>query len=69
MQPVLRAPLRFVAENGEPVHAPVVLATIGAIHTDVLRGTVVAVGPDPATPVLWQVAQLAHRASNWSPAI
>ena len=117
MQPVLRAPIRFVAESGEPVHAPVVLATIGAIHTrlvldtgsdvhlvtrelaeaaglalagadvgtdhagtelddppamlgqDALRGTVVAVGPDPATPVLWQVAQLAQGASKWAPTI
>jgi hypothetical protein len=69
VQPVLRAPLRFIAENGEPVHAPVVLATIGAIHTDVLRGTVAAVGPDPATPVLWQVAQLARGASGPSPAV
>ena len=28
------------------------------IGQDVLRGTVVAVGPDPSTPVLWQVATL-----------
>jgi hypothetical protein len=39
VQPVLRAPLRFVAENGEPVHAPVVLATIGAIHTRLVLDT------------------------------
>jgi hypothetical protein len=25
------------------------------IGQDVLRGTVVAVGPDPSTPVFWQV--------------
>ena len=39
MQPVLRAPIRFVAESGEPVHAPVVLATIGAIHTRLVLDT------------------------------
>lgn len=36
---VLRAPIRFVAENGDPVHAPVVLATIGAIHTRLVLDT------------------------------
>ena len=39
MHPVLRAPIRFVAETGEPVHAPVVLATIGAIHTRLVLDT------------------------------
>lgn len=36
---ILRAPIRFVAENGDPVHAPVVLATIGAIHTRLVLDT------------------------------
>jgi hypothetical protein len=36
---VLRAPIRFVAENGDPVHAPVVLATIGAILTRLVLDT------------------------------
>ena len=61
MHPVLRAPIRFVARSGEPVHAPVVLATIGAIHTRLV------VGPDPETPVLWQVAQLRDEASPRAP--
>ena len=39
MHPVLRAPIRFVAETGEPVHAPVVLATIGAIQTRLVLDT------------------------------
>jgi len=30
----------------------------GMLGQDLIRGTVVAVGPDPATPVLWGVAQL-----------
>jgi len=59
--PVLRATIRFVAETGEPVHASVVLATIGAIHTRL------AVGPDPATPVPWPVAQLGDEASPRAP--
>jgi hypothetical protein len=36
---VLRAPIRFDAENGDPIHAPVVLATIGAIHTRLILDT------------------------------
>jgi hypothetical protein len=36
---VLRAPIRFTAESGEPVHAPVVLGTIGAIHTRLILDT------------------------------
>jgi hypothetical protein len=39
VHPVLRAPIRFVAETGDPVHAPVVLATIGAIHTRLVLDT------------------------------
>lgn len=39
MRPVLRAPIRFVAETGEPIHAPVVLATIGAIRTRLVLDT------------------------------
>jgi len=39
VHPVLRAPIRFVARSGEPVHAPVVLATIGAIHTRLVLDT------------------------------
>jgi hypothetical protein len=31
---------------------------------DVIRGTVVAVGPDPATPVLWQVGALGEGSSE-----
>jgi hypothetical protein len=30
---LLRAPIHFDAQTGEPGHAPMVLATIGAIHT------------------------------------
>jgi hypothetical protein len=36
---VLRAPIRFVAQSGEPVHAPLVLATIGAFHTRLILDT------------------------------
>ena len=36
---VLRAPIHFVAQGGEPVHAPMVLATIGAIHTRLILDT------------------------------
>jgi hypothetical protein len=36
---VLRAPIHFVAEAGLPTHAPVVLATIGAIHTRLIVDT------------------------------
>ena len=36
---VLRAPIHFVAEAGLPTHAPVVLATIGAIHTRLVLDT------------------------------
>jgi hypothetical protein len=36
---VLRVPIRFEAENGDPLHAPVVLATIGAIHTRLILDT------------------------------
>ena len=36
---------------------------------DVIRGTVVAVGSDPATPLLWQVAQLAEDVSEPSPTV
>ena len=39
MSTVLRAPIHFVAENGELIHAPVVLATIGAIHTRLVLDT------------------------------
>jgi hypothetical protein len=36
---VLRVPIRFDAQNGDPIHAPVVLATIGAIHTRLILDT------------------------------
>jgi len=36
---VLRAPIHFVALTGEPVHAPLVLATIGAFHTRLILDT------------------------------
>ena len=36
---VLRAPIHFVAQGGEPVHAPLVLATIGAFHTRLILDT------------------------------
>jgi len=35
----LRAPIHFVAEGGQPVHAPLVLATIGAFHTRLILDT------------------------------
>ena len=36
---VLRAPIHFDGQGGEPVHAPVVLATIGAIRTRLILDT------------------------------
>ncbi|HTK45088.1 MAG TPA: hypothetical protein VL749_07040 [Patescibacteria group bacterium] len=36
---LLRAPIHFAAESGEPVHAPLVLATIGAFHTRLILDT------------------------------
>ena len=36
---VLRAPIQFDAANGDPIHAPVVLATIGAFHTRLVLDT------------------------------
>jgi hypothetical protein len=39
VQIVLRVPIRFDAQNGDPIHAPVVLATIGAIHTRLILDT------------------------------
>jgi hypothetical protein len=59
MRTILGAPIHFVAEDGEPVHAPLILDRTGdppaMIGQDLLRGTVVAVGPDASTPVFWQV--------------
>jgi NADPH:quinone reductase-like Zn-dependent oxidoreductase len=37
------------------------------IGQDVLRGTVVAVGPDQSTPVLWQVATLESQGDGGAP--
>jgi hypothetical protein len=36
---ILRAPIHFAAEGGRPVHAPLVLATIGAFHTRLILDT------------------------------
>jgi hypothetical protein len=36
---VLRAPMQFVAQDGAPVHAPLVLATIGAFQTRLILDT------------------------------
>jgi hypothetical protein len=36
---VLRAPMHFDAQGGAPIHAPVVLATIGAFHTRLILDT------------------------------
>ena len=36
---VLRAPMHFEAEGGQPVHAPLVLATIGAFRTRLILDT------------------------------
>jgi hypothetical protein len=36
---VLRAPMQFVAQGGEPVHAPLVVATIGAFRTRLVLDT------------------------------
>jgi hypothetical protein len=39
LRAVLRAPIHFVADGGKATHAPVVLATIGAIHTRLILDT------------------------------
>jgi hypothetical protein len=39
IDPILRAPIHFAAHAGEPTHAPMVLATIGAIHTRLVLDT------------------------------
>ena len=39
MDIVLRAPIHFVAQDGQPVHAPLVLATIGAFRTRLILDT------------------------------
>jgi hypothetical protein len=39
------------------------------IGQDVIRGTIVAIGPDPATPVLWQVEELGEAASEPAAAV
>ena len=36
---VLRLPMHFEAQGGDPVHAPLVLATIGAFHTRLILDT------------------------------
>ena len=36
---VLRAPIHFVTQDGQPVHAPMVLATVGAIRTRLILDT------------------------------